>query len=182
MESFESVVALTLEAEEFVVSGAVKFPVSRCWSVPEGGHHVAGGRALPALVRDAGVGEHAQVVAQRCGLRALHVLEPAQVLVGDLAEGHATGLAFALGALAVVCFGHVGGYEGSCRYVGRPLIVGAVGYTPATWTPVARVCIEIEPGRPDAALYLPAAVAELRLEEGLPVVLADDHRGAGVLG
>jgi hypothetical protein len=29
MEAFESVVALTLEAEEFVVSGAVKFPVTR---------------------------------------------------------------------------------------------------------------------------------------------------------
>jgi hypothetical protein len=58
---------------------------------------------------------------------------------------------------AVVCFGDVGGYEGSCRDVGRALIVGAVGYTSATWAPVARVCIEIEPGRPDAALYLPAA-------------------------
>ncbi|HEY5343905.1 MAG TPA: hypothetical protein VIJ66_09645 [Solirubrobacteraceae bacterium] len=29
MEAFESVVALTLEVEEFVVSGAVKFPVTR---------------------------------------------------------------------------------------------------------------------------------------------------------
>lgn len=29
MEAFESVVALTLEAEKFVVSGAVKFPVTR---------------------------------------------------------------------------------------------------------------------------------------------------------
>jgi hypothetical protein len=59
-----------------------------------------------------------------------------------------------------------------------PRVKPAVRDAPATLVPLAGCRIKIEPRGSDAALALPALVAELGLVVRLPAAWADDNRGA----
>ena len=118
------------------------------------------------------------MVAQRGRLRAAHVPEPAEIGVGDFTERHAARPAFVLDTVAVGRFGHVFARDPGGGHDRRPLAVGAIWHAAAARTPAAVVGIALKPRRADAALDLAPVVAELRLVERLPALLADDDVGA----
>jgi hypothetical protein len=100
--------------------------------------------------------------------------------VRDLAERSSLRPALLLGTLQVRSPGDVLGDELRGGYMGGAFIVGALGNPSAMTPPLARVRVTFEPGAADAAFDLPAMVQELRLEERLAAVLADDEGGCGI--
>jgi len=133
---------------------------------------------LPRFVRRAGLSEHVGVVAQRCGLGCLDIAQPGEVIGSQLAERDALQAALAFALFLVGCFGGVRGDDARRCGVRAPLVKDVLRHAPAASAPTGPVALE--PRRPDPALDLLAAVAELRFIKRAAVVLAHNEAGGRV--
>jgi hypothetical protein len=93
--------------------------------------------ALSSSILDARLSQDASVVAQRCGLGTLHISEPPQIVVSNLAERYARLSTFALDALDFGSVGEVFSDEPCGLHVGSALIERPVWDTPFLWMPLS---------------------------------------------